>query len=200
MIRWTHERALWEQGFTAVAGTDEAGSGAWAGPVYAGAVILPKAKGFTHVNDSKQLSAAKREELFQYIQAHAVSWAITFSSVQEISELGIRNAGLLAMKRAIEQLSPAPDWVLSDAFTPTISMPCTPIIRGDAVSRSIAAASILAKVARDHAMDELGTRFPVYGFAQHKGYGTKQHQHALDLHGPCEIHRMTYAPLRKYLT
>ncbi len=196
----TEERALQAQGFALIAGTDEAGCGCWAGPVFAAAVILPPRMRTGLIRDSKTLSISQRESVALHIREKAVAWAVGSASVQEVDALNIRRAGALAMLRAIRALTPQPTYVLSDAFRiPGLLVPCKNIINGDALITSIAAASILAKVARDACMSQLDVQFPVYGFANHKGYGTAQHKRALQKHGPCELHRMSYAPLKAWI-
>lgn len=185
------------RGFTTIAGTDEAGRGPWAGPVYAAAVILPDNVRLPGLDDSKKLSEKKREELFPLIQQHAIAWCIASASVEEIDTLNIREASFLAMKRSIKGLQTIPDLVLSDGFNiPNFDLPNEGIVKGDSKLRCIAAASILAKVARDHYMLEQDTLYPEYAFAKHKGYGTKIHQEALAKHGACPIHRKTFAPIK----
>lgn len=176
-----------------VCGIDEAGRGPLAGPVAAAAVVLPKDCGILYINDSKQLSATKREELYGVIQEQALAWGIGMASPQRIDEINILHATYEAMREAINNLGIIPDILLNDAVTiPGISMRQVPIIKGDAKSSSIAAASILAKVTRDHMMQEYDSRYPGYGFAAHKGYGTKEHMQALRQQGPCDIHRKTF--------
>lgn len=191
---WKFEQELAAQGFAAIVGVDEVGAGAWAGPVMAGAVVLPLGCEL-RVCDSKLLSPAQRERLVPEIQKHARCWAIGSASVEEIGALGIRPATYLAMRRAIDAFE-TKDMVLVDAWTiPDIPVSQRGIIRGDRQSVSIAAASILAKVARDALMRELAELYPAYGFDAHKGYGTRQHQDALRASGPCPIHRMNYRPV-----
>lgn len=193
------ERELLARGFTVVAGVDEAGCGCWAGPVYAAAVILPFDSRIGLVRDSKTLSLDQRERVVVRIKEEAAAWAVGWASHEEVDALNIRGAGALAMRRAIESLPMQPQFVLSDAFKiPGLTIPMKAIIRGDATVKSIAAASVVAKVARDIRMHELDKEFPGYGFAEHKGYGTKAHQEALAKLGPSPIHRMSYAPLKKY--
>lgn len=197
---YKEERLLWSQGHTYVAGVDEAGCGCWAGPVSAAAVILPPNFRGKFVRDSKTLSEPKRDELEQLIKSKAIAWSIGFASAKEVDELNIRRAANLAMRRAVQGLSIQPQALLIDAFRITgIDLPQKNIIRGDALVKSIAAASILAKTARDHLLYQLDQQFPGYGFAQHKGYGTKQHQRALKEHGVCVEHRMSYAPIKRFL-
>lgn len=178
-----------------VCGIDEAGRGPLAGPVVAGAVILPEGCRILYLNDSKKLSEKRREELFSEIKEKAVSWAIGVVSPEEIDEINILKATYKAMRQAFEKLSPVPQVLLNDAVTiPGLSpaLVQVPIIKGDAKSVSIAAASILAKVTRDHMMAEYDKLYPEYGFAKHKGYGTAAHIAAVREHGPCPIHRRSF--------
>lgn len=198
------EAPLWTAGVLVVAGLDEAGRGAWAGPVSAAAVILPSDADILHrlhgVNDSKQLSARQRSRLAVEIQSAALAWGVGFAACTEIDANGIVPATRLAMRRALEQLCPAPQHLLIDALRlPGINLPQTAIIKGDARCLSIAAASILAKTARDQHLIELDERYPGYGFAVHKGYGTRRHQDALARLGPCAEHRTSFAPIRTRL-
>ena len=177
-------------------GVDEAGRGPLAGPVCAAAVILPEGAAIPGLNDSKKLSGKKREVLYDVITECAVSFAIAFASVEEIEELNIKGASYLAMERAITELDPVPVLALVDGNDRNpLPVPAVKVVRGDAMCASIAAASILAKVTRDRYMLELDRRFPQYGFAAHKGYGTKAHYAALRRYGPCEAHRPAF--LRK---
>ena len=193
------------EGFLRIAGLDEAGRGAWAGPVVAGAVILPLdrfdlAHVLEGVTDSKQLTPEEREALLPRILDVAVAAAVGHASHTEIDGLGIVPATRLAMRRALDALAVAPDALLSDALAlPEIDLPCRAVIKGDQRSLSIAAASILAKVTRDRFMIELDPAFPQYGFAEHKGYGTPLHQQSLVHFGPTRLHRMTFAPLQAIL-
>lgn len=178
-----------------VCGIDEAGRGPLAGPVVAGAVILPEGCRILYLNDSKKLSEKRREELFSEIKEKAVSWATGVVSPEEIDEINILQATYKAMRQAFEKLSPVPQVLLNDAVTiPGLSpaLVQVPIIKGDAKSASIAAASILAKVTRDHMMAEYDKLYPEYGFAKHKGYGTAAHIAAVREHGPCPIHRRSF--------
>ena len=194
------ERALIARGVTMIAGVDEAGCGCWAGPVYAGAVILPLDSRIGLVRDSKMLSHAQRLRVAARIREEATAWAVGTASVEEIDALNIRRASALAMRRAIESLAVQPEFILIDAFKiPGLTTPSKSIIRGDQKVKSIAAASILAKVARDLYMEELDQHYPGYEFAAHKGYGTKKHQEALARLGPCVAHRKSYAPIRAML-
>lgn len=180
-----------------VCGVDEAGRGPWAGPVSAAAVILNPRKVPKGLDDSKKLSAKTREALEVEIKAKALAWGVGFASVQEIGELNILHATGLAMCRAIEALSVQPVYALVDGNY-RFKLPCEvkTVVGGDGVSKSIAAASILAKVARDRLMHEMDGLYPGYGFAAHKGYGAPVHIEALRTLGPCEIHRMTWEPVR----
>ena len=191
------ERALLALGFSIVAGVDEAGCGCWAGPVYAGAVILPFDSGIGLIRDSKTLSLDQRLRVARDIKEEAMAWAIGTASAEEIDQLNIRVAGALAMRRAIEGLSTVPQFVLTDAFRiPNLPMPQKAVIRGDLLIKSIAAASVIAKVERDLEMERLDALHPGYGFARHTGYGTKEHQEALKSLGVSAIHRKSYAPIR----
>lgn len=176
-----------------ICGIDEAGRGPLAGPVVAGAVVLPKDCEILFLNDSKKLSEKRREELFLEIQEKAVTWSVGVVGPDVIDEINILQATYEAMRRAIGGLSKVPDILLNDAVTiPGVEIMQVPIIKGDAKSVSIAAASILAKVTRDHMMAEYDTLFPEYGFAKHKGYGTAAHIGAIKEFGPCPIHRRTF--------
>jgi len=203
-----YEHAFWRDGFHLVAGLDEAGRGALAGPVVAAAVILPRIENaeqwtrnemlqrLARVNDSKQLNERAREDLFEPICESAVAYAIGVASQIEIDEINVLNASRLAMQRALARLSPPPDALLLDALVlQNIYIPQQGIIHGDALALSISAASILAKVTRDRLMRELDARFPRYHFAQNKGYGTREHLRALREFGASPVHRKTYAPV-----
>jgi ribonuclease HII len=176
-----------------ICGVDEAGRGPLAGSVFAAAVILPADVIIEGLNDSKKLTERRREALFGEITEKAVAYSIAQASVEEIEELNILQAALLAMKRAVESLHIKPDYVLIDGNQiPKLEIPCEAVIKGDAVSASIAAASILAKVSRDREMFELAKIYPQYSFDKHKGYGTKLHCDAIREHGACEIHRKSF--------
>lgn len=180
------------------AGVDEAGRGPLAGPVIAAAVILDELNPIHGLNDSKKLSAKRREALFDEIRARALCFAIAEASVQEIDEINILQATLLAMKRAVEALRLPPKLVLVDGNRlPILSIRSEAIVQGDALVPAISAASILAKVHRDRLCEAMHQRYPVYGFDQHKGYGTAQHMAALQAHGPADCHRMTFAPVAR---
>ena len=188
---FTYERE--HSGCEYICGIDEVGRGPLAGPVVAAAVILPKDCDILYINDSKKLSAKKREELSMEIKEKAVSYGIGFSSNQRIDEINILNATYEAMREAINNLSQKPDILLNDAVTiPGVKIPQVPIIKGDAKSASIAAASIIAKVYRDHLMEEEDLKYPGYGFSANKGYGSKEHIEALKAKGPSEIHRRSF--------
>jgi len=196
------ESALWQQNLHLAAGLDEAGRGAWAGPVAAAAVILPDnaeiAEKLCGVRDSKELTPIERERLAERIQKVAFSFATGLASAEEIDAVGILPATRLAMARALAGLAKAPDHLLIDAlFLPDLAIPQTSLIKGDQRSLSIAAASILAKTTRDALMREFDREYPHYGFAQHKGYGTRMHREAIKRIGPCAIHRMSFAPLKE---
>jgi ribonuclease HII len=195
-----YESELWSQGFDLIAGVDEAGVGPMAGPVVAGAVALPRDYKLPGLDDSKRLDEASRERLAQRIKADAVAWAIGVAEVEEIDHLNIYHASLLAMRRAIEGLKTKPDFVLVDArLIPDCAAPQRGVVRGDSLSASIAAASIIAKTTRDAMMIELDKQYPGYGFAAHKGYPTPRHFEALRRLGVSPIHRRSYKPVRETL-
>jgi ribonuclease HII len=184
-------------GYRRIAGIDEAGRGPLAGPVVAAAVILPRRCRLLGINDSKQLSAKDREQVYAAILEQAVGVGIGSADVAEIDQLNILEATRLAMRRAVDQLSPHPDYLLIDAVSiPEFKVPTRPIIKGDSLSVSIAAASIMAKVTRDRLMAKYHETFPEYGFLSHKGYGTAEHLERLARHGPCSIHRRTFSPVQ----
>ena len=207
------ERDLIARGYRCIAGIDEAGRGAWAGPVVAGAVVLPLERDdlpqtLEGVYDSKQISAQMRQSLIDQIKATALGWGVGRAEASEIDEYGIVSATCLAMRRAVDALlaqAPQlnPDYLLLDQINwrgfPNRAIDYQTVIRGDSLSLSIAAASILAKVSRDTWMVEYDAAYPHYGFAEHKGYGVRQHQAALREHGASPLHRMTFEPLRPKL-
>jgi ribonuclease HII len=200
----TFEQALWSTGVTYIAGVDEAGRGAWAGPVSAGAAILPQRVDLLEclagVRDSKQMTPLQRAKWAVQIHELALAWGVGFASAAEIDALGILPATRLAMQRALEQLQPMPQHLLLDAVRlPRVNLPQQSLIKGDARVLSIAAASVLAKTARDELMVQLDAQYPGYGLARHKGYGTTLHQTALQSLGPCPIHRQSFAPIRARL-
>ena len=193
MPDYSIETALHEKGFQYVCGIDEAGRGPLCGPVFAAACILPDGLVLEGLNDSKKLTPKKREKLFDLICENAIAYCIASASVEEIDELNILEADLLAMRRAIDGLSTKADFALIDGnIARDFQIPARAIIGGDAKSPSIAAASILAKVARDRDCIELDAQYPQYGIAKHKGYGTKQHMDALRTYGPSPIHRKQF--------
>ena len=182
-----------DEGALVICGIDEAGRGPLEGPVAAGAVILPADHDILYLNDSKKLSAKKRDMLFEQIREEAVSWAVGLVEPARIDEINILQATYEAMRIAIGKLTARPDVLVNDAVTiPGVLIPQVPVIKGDAKCISIAAASILAKVTRDRIMEEMDAKYPEYGFAKHKGYGTKEHMDAIREHGPCPIHRRTF--------
>ncbi len=190
---WEIEHSLFDKGYNVIAGVDEAGRGPLAGDVYAAAVILPPDICIEGLNDSKKISEKKREKLFDEIKEVALGYAVATASVEEIDEFNIRNATYMAMNRAIEALEIKPDYVIVDGDCITnCNYPHECVVKGDARSLSIAAASILAKVSRDRKMLELAEKYPEYGFEKHKGYGTKVHIEALKEFGASEIHRKTF--------
>ena len=198
MDLWLPEREQWNKGYAVLCGVDEAGAGPLAGPVYAAAVILPRERNFQGLNGSKKLTEKKREALYEQIIAQAESWSVAFAAAEEIDEMNILNARMLAMQRAIDGLPVKPDLCLIDGNRDhgsrvSIVLPHITLVGGDGKSASIAAASILAKVSRDRYVSrELDALYPQYGFARHKGYGTKAHYAALDQYGPCPAHRRSF--------
>lgn len=193
---WELENEIYSEGYSLICGVDEAGRGPLAGRVYAAAVILPKGLEVAGLNDSKKLSAAKRDALFDEIKEKATAYSIAFSTVEEIETLNILGATMLAMNRAIEGLNVNPELALIDGNrNKDIKLNSRCVIKGDSLCADIAAASVLAKVSRDRYMLEMAEKYPEYHFEQHKGYGTKLHYEALREHGPCEIHRPSF--LRK---
>jgi ribonuclease HII len=194
------ETELWERGARHVGGVDEAGMAPLAGPVVAGACVLPPDYRPRGIDDSKQLDRRARERLAEDIRRNAVCWAVARAEVEEIDTINIYRAGLLALTRAVRALATCPDHVLIDARRlPELGLPQTPIIHGDALSLTIAAASILAKTARDALMAELDLLHPGYGFSRHKGYPTAEHFDALRRLGACPIHRRSFQPVREAL-
>ncbi len=195
------ERQLWRQGVQLIAGVDEAGIGPLAGPVVAAAVILPRGYRLRGLNDSKKIgSEKKREDLAACIRRDAIAWALGRAEVREIDLYNIYHAGLLAMRRAVDALPFPPDHLLVDARRiPACAIPQQGIIHGDALSASIAAASIIAKTNRDAQMRELDSLYPGYGFASHKGYPTAEHLRILKQRGVLPVHRRTFAPVRALL-
>jgi len=203
MPSFGEERILEAQGYRYIAGIDEAGRGALAGPVVAAAVILPLNKNLPFINqvrDSKKLTRRKREYLFYHIYESAIAVGIGMSGLDSIDTVGIVTATCLAMKSAIEQLSPPADFILVDYLRlPGIDLPQKGITHGDDLCYSIACASIVAKVSRDRLMISLDEQYSGYGLANHKGYGTKKHVECLRRLGPCSVHRKTFSPIREMI-
>ncbi len=194
---YTIEKELIPEGIQIVCGLDEAGRGPLAGPVFAGAVILPEGYIPEGLNDSKKLSEKKRDQLFEEITKNAVSWSFGTASAQEIDEINILNASMLAMKRAVENLSVSPEFLLIDGnIARGFDRPAVPVIKGDFKCPSIAAASIIAKVLRDRECMEMDKIYPAYGFAGHKGYPTKAHFAAIEENGVSPIHRKSFLKKR----
>ncbi len=197
MPNWEYEERAAAAGYTAVCGVDEAGAGPLAGPVYAGAVILPFGLELPYLNDSKHVTPKRRDGLFDLIREKAIAWSVASVSAEEIDEMDILNARMLAMQRAIDGLVPPADYALIDGNRDhgsrcAVVTAHETIVKGDSRSTSIAAASILAKVSRDRHMEKLAEEYPQYLFDQHKGYGTKLHYAMLDQYGPSPVHRKTF--------
>ena len=193
MPNFEYEERIYSEGFSAVCGCDEAGRGPLCGPVVAAAVILPLGLEIEGLNDSKKLTEKKREKLFDIIKEKAIAYAIAEASPEEIDEINILNASMLAMRRAVEALPVKADFALIDGnCSRGFEIPTETVVSGDAKSCSIAAASILAKVTRDRGCKELDEKYPMYGIAKHKGYPTKDHMNAVREHGPSPIHRKTF--------
>ena len=194
---WEIENSLYAEGYKMICGVDEAGRGPLAGPVCAAAVILPKGLELPGLNDSKKLTDKKRRELFPIIKEQAIAYGIGLASHEEIDEINILQATYLAMERAIAQLEGKADFALIDGNrAKDFGLPLRTVVKGDSLSASIAAASVLAKVTRDDIMTEMAEKYPEYGFEVHKGYGTKAHYDALRAHGHSEIHRLSF--LKKF--
>lgn len=190
---WLVEEGYFAQGYQLICGVDEAGVGPLAGPVYAAAVILPRGWDAPYLNDSKKVTEKRREVLYEEITQDALSWSVSWANEEEIDQINILNARMLAMDRAIQGLALKPDLALIDGhWNRGIHWPNQPIVGGDGRSASIAAASILAKVSRDRFMRAMAERYPQYAFEQHKGYPTKLHYQRLREYGPCPIHRRTF--------
>ena len=197
-MNWDIENQVKSEGYSIICGCDEAGRGPLAGPVFAAAVILPHGIEISGLNDSKKLTEKQRDKLFDEIISLAVDYAIASASVEEIEEINILNASMLAMKRAIESLKTKPEYALIDGnIARGFEIDARPVIKGDALSPSIAAASILAKVSRDRHCMEMDKEYPEYGFAKHKGYATKAHREAVLKHGASPVHRKSF--LKKLL-
>ncbi|MFH1367055.1 MAG: ribonuclease HII [Patescibacteria group bacterium] len=193
------EKKLWRAGYKYVAGLDEAGRGALAGPIFAAAVIFNKGVKISGVNDSKKLTPEKREELYKIITKNALFWSIASLSHQKIDKIGIGRANLEVMEKAIKYLKHKPDFLLIDAHKLETKIPSFSIIKGDEKVFSIAAASILAKVSRDRFMIRQGNKYSAFQFEINKGYGTGRHLAAIRKHGPCLIHRRSFKPLKKII-
>ncbi len=188
-----YEALFTKQGYQAICGVDEAGRGPLAGPVCAAAVIFPQGLVLDDVDDSKKLTEKKREGLFDIIKENALAYSVAWASVEEIEKINILQAAMLAMKRAVEGLSVKPDFAIIDGNkSPNLSIPTYPLVKGDALSQSVAAASILAKVSRDRLMLQYAQQYPEYHFEKHKGYGTKLHKEALLTYGISPIHRPSF--------
>lgn len=194
-----YENNLYKKGVTLIAGVDEVGRGPLIGPVVACACILPVNFYHKDIKDSKKLSEKKREEMYKIIKENAISIGLGIVSEKVIDEVNIYEATKIAMKEAIKNLNITPEHVLIDAMKLELNIPSTSIIKGDAKSESIAAASIIAKVTRDHMLDEMDKEYPMYDLKNNKGYGTKKHLEALKTHGPCKYHRVSYSPVRNAL-
>lgn len=194
MPDYEYEKAAVTRGFKYICGVDEAGRGPLAGPVCAAAVILPEDACIPGLNDSKKLSEKKREQLFNVITEKALSYCVAYGTLEEIEEFNILEATFLAMNRAIEGLKIKSDFALIDGNRAPkgIKIPCEMVVKGDAKSMSVAAASVLAKVSRDRLMLEYDEKYPLYDFKKHKGYGTKEHTELIKKYGPCEIHRLSF--------
>ena len=193
MLEYTIEQELWDNGYSAVCGVDEAGRGPLCGPVVAAAVILPQGVYIEGLNDSKKISPKKRDELFDIIRETAIAYSIVEGSVEEINSTNILEATMNAMRRAISSLSVKADFALVDGnLARNFPVEAKPVVHGDAISPSIAAASILAKVTRDRGCAELDKAYPEYGIAKHKGYPTKDHMDAVRKYGPAPIYRMSF--------
>lgn len=194
MPDYEFEKAAVNSGFSCICGVDEAGRGPLAGPVCAAAVILPEGAVIEGLDDSKKLTEKKREKLYDIIKETAVAYSVAYGTLEEIENVNILEATYLAMNRAIEGLSVKPDFALIDGnrVPRGIKIPCETIVKGDSKSMSVAAASVLAKVTRDHLMLEYDKKYPEYNFKKHKGYGTKEHTELIKQYGPCEIHRLSF--------
>jgi len=202
---WEFEHKALNRGYRQIAGIDEAGRGPLAGPVVSAAVILPENFSGQGITDSKKLSEKKRRTLFAYIKKHAICVATGIASHHEIDQINILQASLLSMKRSVENLSQAPDFIIPDfllidgKFTIEMNIDQSAIVKGDSKSISIAAASIIAKVTRDAIMKKLHKKYPLYNFIQHKGYPTKAHKEAILKYGPCPVHRQTFKGVKEVI-
>ncbi len=196
---YQYEKELKSKGYKIIAGTDEVGRGPMAGPVVVASVILDDNNFIEGLNDSKKLTAKKRKELSEIIKEKALDYSITFIPVEEVDRINVLEASRKGMMECVRKLKYKVDYVLSDAVKLDFEFPCLNIIKGDSRSASIAAASIIAKVARDEYMDELDNDYPMYGFKMHKGYVTKYHLDAIDKYGVCCHHRKSFAPVQKII-
>ena len=196
-----YEQQFYSDKIQFIVGCDEAGRGCWLGDVFAGAVILPRDFVCDLINDSKQLTEKQREEAFVIIKEHALAWGVGRCTAEEIDRMNILNASRLAMERAIENMNHRFDMIITDEVKILkYEVPMEALIHGDALSQSVAAASIIAKVSRDHYCLELDKQYPEYQIAKHKGYGTKEHMEALEKYGPKRgLHRFSYKPIKKFL-
>jgi ribonuclease HII len=193
------DHQLRESGYSFIAGVDEAGRGPLAGPVFAAAVILPPENGLPEIMDSKRLSPLRRETLYEEILSKAIAWQISSVGSQVIDRINILQATLRAMVDAVKNLPQTPEMILVDgSHTPFVDSHSRALKKGDGLSQSIGAASILAKVQRDRAMARYHEQFPQYGFDRHKGYGTREHLEAIAEHGPCSIHRLSFAGVKEH--
>lgn len=199
MNLYQYEENLIKQGYKHIVGTDEVGRGPMAGPLVAAAVILPLDYKIDGLNDSKKLTEKKREELYKEILKHATEVQVYFVDVETVDEINVYQASKLAMIKCIQNMHTKVDYILTDAMKLNLDIPCLDIIKGDIQSASIAAASIVAKVERDHYMIEMDKLYPQYGFKNHKGYVTKAHLEAINKYGVCKIHRRSFAPIKKLL-
>lgn len=196
MDLYKYENELISQNYKYIVGTDEAGRGPMAGPLVVAAVVLPKDEKIEGLNDSKKLSKKKREILYQEIIAKAIDYSIECIDVESVDKLNVYQASKIGMINCINKLKVPVDYILTDAMKLDIGIPCLSLIKGDSLSASIAAASILAKVTRDNYMMEMAKKYPEYGFEKHKGYVTRYHLEKLNKYGPCEIHRKSFEPVR----
>lgn len=196
---YEYENKLKKEGYKYIAGTDEVGRGPMAGPLVVAAVILPDDFIIEGLNDSKKLTPKRKEELSKIIKEKAIDYEITYIDVDEVDKLNVYEASRQGMIRSIRNMHHKVDYVLTDAMPIDFEYPVTSIIKGDMKSASIAAASIIAKVDRDHFMEELDKEYPMYGFKNHKGYVTKKHLEAIDKYGVCKYHRRSFAPVQKIL-
>lgn len=193
------EKSLQRRGYKLVAGADEAGRGAWAGPLVAAAVVLPTRFRLPGLDDSKRLTPAARERLFAQIVKQAIAWSVEIITVRDVDATGVHRANHRALRQSIARLHPRPQMALIDGFALAIeNIPTQRVVGGDHTVAVIAAASIIAKVTRDRLMARLHRQYPRYGFDRHKGYGTRYHDDQLKRYGPCSVHRQSFRPIRQY--